>query len=267
MRIVTGYKGEPHISSNDMQGFNQGVVGTGDYVFNIGQKFAATLDDVNTVTIEDGEGIMQGVHFRIAPGQSETVNIANGTTGTYRKDLICARYTKDSVTGIEDVSLVVIQGEETSSTPTAPTYNTGDILGGDSPVDFPLYEVSLSGLTPSLTRKFNIDYPAYPVKLDTEYTTNSYVAEADFNRLAFYQVGRVILACLNLQISSSPGTTWRTIGKVTFPSYPVDTLNLTVANQGNAYNLLLQVDTNGDVKIYSNGSATGWYRSTGFMIL
>ena len=267
MKIVTGYKGEPHISSNDMQGFNQSIVGTGEYIFNIGQKFAATITNVNTVTISDGEGIMQGVHFRIAPGQSETVNIANGTTGTYRKDLICARYTKDSVTGIEDVSLVVIQGEEVASSPEEPTYNTGDILEGDSPVDFPLYTVSLSGLTPTLIKKFNIDYPSYPVKLPMEYSSNSYVAEADFNRLAFYQVGRVILACLNLQISSSPGTTWRKIGKVSFPSYPVDTLNLTVANQKNSYNLLLQVDTNGDVKIYSNGTATGWYRTTGFMIL
>ena len=156
MRIVTGYKGTPHISSNDMQGFNQSIVGTGEYIFNIGQKFAATLTDVNTVTISDGEGIMQGVHFRIAPGQSETVNIANGSTGTYRKDLICARYTKDSVTGIEDVSLAVIQGEEVASSPTDPTYNTGDILDGDSPVDYPLYRVSLSGLTPSLTALFSV---------------------------------------------------------------------------------------------------------------
>lgn len=156
MNIVTGYRGEPHITSQAAQAFNQGTIGTGNYVFNIGEKFSATLADVNTVTIADGEAIMQGCHFRIEPGESETVNIANGTTGMNRKDLICARYTKDSATGIENVELVVIQGEESSSTATDPTYNTGDILDGDSPIDFPLYRVDLAGLTPTLVRLFSI---------------------------------------------------------------------------------------------------------------
>lgn len=156
MDIVTGYRGEPHITSQAAQAYNQATVGTGNYVFNIGEKFSATLADVNTVTIADGEAIMQGCHFRIEPGESETANIANGTTGMNRKDLICARYTKDSVTGIENVELVVIQGEESSSTATAPTYNTGDIMDGDSPIDFPLYRVDLAGLTPTLVRLFSI---------------------------------------------------------------------------------------------------------------
>lgn len=156
MNIVTGYRGEPHITSQAAQAFNQGTIGTGNYVFNIGEKFSATLVDVNTVTIADGEAIMQGCHFRIEPGESETANIANGTTGMNRKDLICARYTKDSATGIENVELVVIQGEESSSTATEPSYNTGDILDGDSPIDFPLYRVDLAGLTPTLVRLFSI---------------------------------------------------------------------------------------------------------------
>ena len=159
MRIVTGYRGQPHISSNDQQGLNQGVVGSGNYVFDVGQKFSATLTDVNTVMISDGEGILQGVHFRIEPGESETVNIANGTVDMNRIDLICARYTKNATTGIEDVSLVVIQGEESASTPTEPTYNTGDILDGDTPIDFPLYQVELEGLTPTLTALFSTITP------------------------------------------------------------------------------------------------------------
>lgn len=159
MNIVTGYRGEPHITSQAAQAFNQGTIGTGNYVFNIGEKFSATLADVNTITIADGEAIMQGCHFRIEPGESETANIANGTTGMNRKDLICARYTKDSATGIENVELVVIQGEESSSTATEPSYNTGDILDGDTPIDFPLYRVDLSGLTPTLVKLFMIKNP------------------------------------------------------------------------------------------------------------
>lgn len=155
MKIVTGYKGTPHISSNDQQAFNQGIFGSGNYVLDVGNKFGAELTNVNTVTISDGEGVLQGVHFRIEPGETETINIANGTTGTSRIDLICARYTKDAATGIENVSLVLIPGDAVESNPEVPEYNTGDILNGESPVDFPLYKVSLNGLTPSLVVMFS----------------------------------------------------------------------------------------------------------------
>ena len=156
MKIVTGYKGAPHISSNDQQAFNQAIFGSDNYVLNVGNKFSATLSDVNTVTIADGEGLLQGVHFRIGPGESNSVNISNGSVGMARKDLICARYTKNVSTGVEDVELVVIQGEEDAYSATDPTYNTGDILSGDSPVDFPMYRVTLNGLTPTLTTLFNV---------------------------------------------------------------------------------------------------------------
>lgn len=151
MQIVTGYTGAAHVTSNAAQGFNQGVFGNGNYVLNVGQKFAATMTNATTVSLEDGEGVMQGVHFRIEPGMTETVTITSGTAGYKRIDLICARYTKNQSTGVEDVSLVVVEGTPSSSTPTAPTYNEGDILAGDSPVDFPIWAVSLDGLTPTVS--------------------------------------------------------------------------------------------------------------------
>lgn len=155
MKIVTGYTGQPHITSNAVQGFNQGIFGKGNYVLNVGNSFAASLTDANTVSIADGEGVLQGVHFRIEPGTTENVNIANGTTGYKRIDYICARYTKNAITGIESVDLVVVQGTPAASTPTAPTINTGDVLLGASPVDFPLYEVDLDGLTPTIKGLFD----------------------------------------------------------------------------------------------------------------
>lgn len=103
MNIVTGYTGTPHITANEAQALNQGILGSGNYVLDVGQKFSATLVDANNITIEDGEGVMQGVQFRIAPGETENVSISNGTTGYNRIDLICARYTKDPQTGIEAV--------------------------------------------------------------------------------------------------------------------------------------------------------------------
>lgn len=157
MNIVTGYTGTPHVTSNAAQAFNMGILGTGNRVLNVGNKFAATLTDANTVTIDSGEGVMQGVHFRINPGEVETVNIDNGTSGKNRIDLICARYTKDPVTGIEDVSLAVIKGTETTGAPSQPSYNSGTILTGSTPVDFPLFKVTLTGLTPTITWLFQTD--------------------------------------------------------------------------------------------------------------
>lgn len=147
MKIVTGYKGTSHITSADAQGFNRGVVGSDSYVFKVGKKLAATLISANEVQIADGEGILQGVHFRIPTGEVESVAIENGTQLKKRNDLICARYTKDS-NGVEDVALVVIKGTE-GTTASDPTYNEGNIADGDTPVDFPLYRVALNGLTVS----------------------------------------------------------------------------------------------------------------------
>ena len=157
MNIVTGYVGQPHITANEAQALNQGIFGNGNYVLNVGSKFAATLVSATSVSIQDGEGVIQGVQFRIAPGDVETVTISPGTTGYKRIDYICARYTKSAITGIEDVSLVVAEGTPDASTPTAPTINTGDVLTGSSPVDFPLWEVELDGLTPTLKMKYTLD--------------------------------------------------------------------------------------------------------------
>lgn len=155
MNIVTGYTGTPHITANEAQALNQGIFGGNNYVLNVGSKFSATLVDANTITIEDGEGMIQGVQFRIAPGDTEDVTIENGTTGYKRIDLICARYTKDAQTGVEAVNLVVVEGTPSASTPSTPTINTGDVLLGGSPVDFPLYEVDLDGLTPTIKGLFD----------------------------------------------------------------------------------------------------------------
>lgn len=154
MKIVTGYTGTPHVTSNAAQALNQGIFGSGNCVLNVGNKFAATLTDANTVTVQSGEGVLQGVHFRIDPGTTETATISNGTSGYKRIDLICARYTKNAITGVEDVTLVVVEGTPDASTPSVPSVNSGTIITASSPVDFPLYKVTLNGLSPSLTALF-----------------------------------------------------------------------------------------------------------------
>ena len=103
--------------------------------------------------------------------------------------------------------------------------------------------------------------------LSTTYASQSYVTEAAFNGLTFYRIGKVVYCYFNLNIASNPGTTSRKIGSINLPSPPVYTPSLTLANQGNQYNLLLQVTAEGDIYIYSNGSSTGWYRGFSCIIL
>ena len=81
MTIVTGYRGEPHITSQDHQSFYQGVFGRQMYVLGTGNEFEAQLTDTNTITVSDGDGIMQGCHFRIDLGEEENIVMQPGSSG------------------------------------------------------------------------------------------------------------------------------------------------------------------------------------------
>lgn len=146
IEIVTGYQGKQHVTANDIGGFQQGVVGTGDYVLNVGKKAEATLISNNSVRINDGELVMQGVHWRIKPNTYENVTINNGAQGQKRKDAIVARYAKNSSSGIEKIELAVLQGTATTGTPVAPTPTEGDIRTGTLKHEMLLYIVELNGL-------------------------------------------------------------------------------------------------------------------------
>ena len=204
MKIITGYTGTKNVTANADQGLHQGIFGTGNSVLNVGNKFAATLTNANTVTLQDGEGVMQGVHFRIDPGTSESVTIQSGTAGYKRIDLICARYTKDSVTGIEAVNLVVIAGTPSSSTPTEPSYTQGDILSGDTQADFPLWKVTLDGLTPTLTAAFYVSSPGRPTEIGALFIQNNNVSrDADLfsDGSIVLEPGHLYLVSYTVQIS------------------------------------------------------------------
>ncbi len=148
LHLVTGYKGTPHITAEDVGAFNAGIVGTGEYVLNLGNKFAASLTSSNTVKILDGDAVMQGRHISLKKDTYEELTINNGENGKNRNDLIVVRYTKNGTTGAEDASFAVIQGMSTDGTATDPEYTTGDILSGDCILhEMPLYRISLTGLT------------------------------------------------------------------------------------------------------------------------
>lgn len=147
MNIITGYRGEAHITADQIRDQNQGCFGDGSYILDVGSKLEATAVSATSVQLADGIISHQGCAASIPYGSTEAVTIGNGTQGMQRIDLIVARYTKDAGTGVEDMELAVIQGTPAASNPSTPSYNQGSIHAGDSPVDMPLFEVALDGIS------------------------------------------------------------------------------------------------------------------------
>ena len=153
MNIITGYTGTPHITSAQDRDGNQGCYGTGSYILDVGTKMSATIVSANEIRINDGALSHQGCLGNIDSGQYDSLAISNGSQGMQRSDLIVCRYEKASGTNIESLSLVVIEGVPAASNPTDPSYYSGNIHSGDSPVDFPLYRVNINGISiTSVTR-------------------------------------------------------------------------------------------------------------------
>lgn len=150
MNIITGYRGEPHITAQEDRDINLGVVGksTSDlYVLDVGQQLDADIVSANEIRIRDGVLVMQGCAASIDYGTYDSLTISNGSQGMERIDVIAAQYERDGDTNVESVSLVVIEGTPAASDPIAPTLTGGSIQGGDTLVQMPLYYVNLDGVS------------------------------------------------------------------------------------------------------------------------
>ena len=156
MHLITGKKGQPHITAENQGFINSEIFGADNYVFEFSKNFEAVKLDDNHIQIKDGQGMMNGRHFEIEKDTTEQVSIDSGAIGYIRFDLIVARYTKNQ-SGIENVELAVIKGQTRQGIlPVDPDYNEGNILDGDTLVDFPLYRVvindlEISGIEPLFT--------------------------------------------------------------------------------------------------------------------
>lgn len=148
LHLVTGYAGEAHVTSSDQGSLYEALIRGGQFVLEAGAKFTASIVSNNQVRVNDGELIMQGRHVKLAPGTYVDLAVENGAQGFLRTDLIVVRYTRNSDNGIEECNLVVLKGTPSESAPADPEYSTGSINAeGALQHDFPLYRMSLSGLS------------------------------------------------------------------------------------------------------------------------
>lgn len=148
MKIIAGYVGEPHVTSQQERNTNIGIFGSGVHIIGgVNSELEATVVSANLVEISDGMIVCEGCTAEIPRGTNDSLVIENGEQRMKRIDLIVARYIKNANTGAESMELVVIKGTSAASDPVSPSYNTGLIADGDSPVDFPIYRVNLDGIS------------------------------------------------------------------------------------------------------------------------
>ena len=141
MKIITGYTGEAHITSDDAASMNRGLFGANkDYILGgIGNEFSyETSSEETSITINTGDIVMDGIHARIT--SPETLMLDNGKQSQYRVDLIVAHYEKVASTSKESVTLKVIKGTS-GATAVDPNYSTGDIGEGALTRDAVLYRI------------------------------------------------------------------------------------------------------------------------------
>ena len=143
MRILTGSTGTNHVTAADDGALHAGLAGKNGYVLNIGQKFKATVKNATSIQLADGDGVLNGRHFRTELGSSDTVAIDENSAGTNRNDIIGVKYSMSS--GVESMAWQVIKGTATTGTATDPTYSSGDLLAGGNTAFMPMYRVKLSG--------------------------------------------------------------------------------------------------------------------------
>lgn len=156
LNLMTGYAGEPHITSADDGAVNAAIYGASKYVLNTGQKFAYELISNNLIKIKDGYAINQGRKIGQPIDDYEELTIDNGLQGVKRSDIIAIRYSKNPDTGIESAEFIVIKGTSGDDYKD-PACQTGNIIQGDSVDDFPLYRVKINGLSVSAVEPlFNV---------------------------------------------------------------------------------------------------------------
>ena len=175
IELITGYAGEGHVSSADAGRFNAGVCGTGKYVLGTGTKFAYSIESSNLVRIGSGDAVDQGRHIIIPQNSVEDAAIQNGNQNKTRIDVIALRYSKNSSTGVESASLVVIKGTEVTagSTPTAPSITSGNIYNGATQDDMPLYHVLINGTQIESVTKVFQEIPSLATVTDLVYPVGS----------------------------------------------------------------------------------------------
>lgn len=204
VELITGFAGTPHIGSDDIGAFQAGIVGPGDYALATGNQLRATMSNANTIAVQSGDAVLNGRHVHLTG--TTTATVQSGTQGQKRNDLVVLRYTKNTTTGVETCSIVVLKGTPTTGTPADPAHNTGSILDGVATHDMPLYRIPINGITVgTLVPLFNVLKPMTDVWDSLTQSSVSFTGPYAMNVLLM-RIGRIVIAVGQPSPSSSYAT-------------------------------------------------------------
>lgn len=204
VELITGFAGTPHIGSDDIGAFQAGLVGPGDYALTTGNQLKATMSNANTIAVQSGDAVLNGRHVHLTG--TTTATVQSGTQGQKRNDLAVLRYTKNTTTGVETCSIVVLKGTPTTGTPADPAHNTGSILDGVATHDMLLYRIPINGITVgTLVPLFNVLKPMKDVWDSLTQSSVSFTGPYAMNVLLM-RIGRIVIAVGQPSPSSSYAT-------------------------------------------------------------
>lgn len=257
VELITGFAGTPHIGSDDIGAFQAGIVGPGDYALTTGNQLKATMSNANTIAVQSGDAVLNGRHVHLTG--TTTATVQSGTQGQKRNDLAVLRYTKNTTTGVETCSLVVLKGTPATGTPADPAHNTGSILDGVATADMPLYRIPLDGITVgTLVPLFNVLKPMKDVwdSLTQRVKTVWRVPYSSGNVL-LARMGSLCIMTGNVKFNQSGGNNYSKASETLPAGYRPTQVNTMIGRftyDGGQFNLLSQ--PSGEVTMLGNpGSA------------
>lgn len=257
VELITGFAGTPHIGSDDIGAFQAGIVGPGDYALTTGNQLKATMSNANTIAVQSGDAVLNGRHVHLTG--TTTATVQSGTQGQKRNDLAVLRYSKNTTTGVETCSLVVLKGTPATGTPADPAHNTGSILDGVATADMPLYRIPLDGITVgTLVPLFNVLKPMKDVwdSLTQRVKTVWRVPYSSGNVL-LARMGSLCIMTGNVKFNQSGGNNYSKASETLPAGYRPTQVNTMIGRftyDGGQFNLLSQ--PSGEVTMLGNpGSA------------
>lgn len=145
INMITGYTGEPHVTSAQAGIGHAGMYGTDRYVLDVLEGLEYELISNNLIRIKSGMVLNQGRFMGIDHNDYVDIEIDNGQNDKKRCDLIVCTYSKNVENGVESVELKNIKGTSGDDY-IIPEYTKGNIINNDSVDDFPLYKIKINGL-------------------------------------------------------------------------------------------------------------------------
>ena len=148
MELVTGYKGEEHVTAEQDADLYRGITGTG--ILNVGNKMKTEISG-STLYVYDGVCIVDGREIYIPYGSKDSISIPVETGNNTRTDLLVIEYSKQS-NGVENAVFKLIQGTRNSGSD--PPYTQADIRSGAVLAQKPFCRVKITGSQISAEKLF-----------------------------------------------------------------------------------------------------------------